>query len=88
MTTFKSSHHDRHYNSPEWRAVRLLVLRRDGYVCQLKGSRCLGQATLVDHWIPRSRGGSDALSNLRASCKPCNTQKKDRMPLPFVTVNW
>ena len=85
---FKSTHHDKHYKSAEWKAVRLLVLRRDGYQCQLRGTRCTGKATMVDHWIPRSRGGSDSLNNLRASCKPCNTQKKDRMPLPYVTVNW
>jgi 5-methylcytosine-specific restriction endonuclease McrA len=85
---FKSSHNDRHYNSPEWKALRRLVLVRDSYECQLHGSRCRRVATMVDHWVPRSRGGSDSLSNLRASCKPCNTQKKDKMPLPLVTVNW
>jgi 5-methylcytosine-specific restriction protein A len=86
--TFKSSHQDPHYDSPQWRAVRLQVLVRDEYKCQLKGSRCTGKATMVDHWIPRSRGGTDAMTNLRASCKPCNTQKKDRLPLPHTTVAW
>jgi 5-methylcytosine-specific restriction endonuclease McrA len=79
---------DPFYSSPEWLAIRAQVLRRDNYQCQLKGSRCLGKASCVDHWVPRSKGGSNALSNLRASCLPCNTQKKDKMPTPLVSVNW
>lgn len=76
------------YRSAEWKLTRKRILIRDDYRCQLKGSRCLGAATMVDHWIPLCKGGSNADSNLRASCKPCNTQKKDRMPLPFATVAW
>jgi HNH endonuclease len=29
----------------------------------------------VDHVIPTSRGGTDALSNLLVSCEPCNKKK-------------
>lgn len=84
----KPRYGDRTYNSASWQVLRLKVLIRDNYQCQLRGSRCRGTATMVDHWIPLCKGGSNAMSNLRAACKPCNTQKKDRLPLPFTTVNW
>ena len=29
----------------------------------------------IDHFMPRSRGGSDAVSNLVLSCRPCNQAK-------------
>ena len=29
----------------------------------------------VDHWIPRSWGGTDAIENLRCSCGVCNSAK-------------
>jgi hypothetical protein len=34
----------------------------------------------VDHIIPVSRGGTDALSNLVLACASCNAQKGDRTP--------
>jgi hypothetical protein len=32
----------------------------------------------IDHAIPKSRGGSDGLENLRLSCPRCNEQKNTR----------
>ena len=56
-----------------WRAVRLRILERDGYVCQIRGPLCEGRANEVDHIIPWRQGGAvyDP-SNLRAACKRCN----------------
>jgi 5-methylcytosine-specific restriction endonuclease McrA len=34
----------------------------------------------IDHFVPRSRGGTGHYSNLRLSCKPCNSWKADRLP--------
>jgi hypothetical protein len=56
-----------------WRRVRALVLERDGHRCQIKGGKCLGLATEVDHINPVELGGSWwDVDNLRAACKPCN----------------
>ncbi|MEU7609539.1 HNH endonuclease signature motif containing protein [Micromonospora sp. NPDC049204] len=33
----------------------------------------------VDHVIPRNRGGTDDLSNKRASHRTCNRAKSDRL---------
>lgn len=58
--------------------VRFLVLRRDGYRCQLCGAKASDGARLeVDHRHPRSKGGSDDLSNLWVLCWECNQGKSD-----------
>lgn len=54
-----------------WRRVRAAILVRDHYVCQV----CGVIAEEVDHIVPRSQGGSDDPSNLRAICVPCHEKK-------------
>jgi 5-methylcytosine-specific restriction protein A len=60
------------YNA-RWRRVRREVLERDGWLCQIRGPKCLIRADRADHIIPWRQGGAyyDP-ANLRASCKPCN----------------
>lgn len=68
-----------------YRALRLLILERDNYVCWMCGNR----ADQVDHLIPPWAGGSDEPENLAAACGPCNIRKFDRYTdLPLLTVNW
>lgn len=56
-----------------WSKVRLVVLERDGWHCQIGGPRCLGVATEVDHIVPVEDGGHRLdPANLRAACRPCN----------------
>ena len=59
-----------------WRKLRSQVLARDGGLCQ----ECLRQgrtvaATDVDHVVPKSRGGTDDMSNLQALCRECHRVK-------------
>jgi 5-methylcytosine-specific restriction endonuclease McrA len=61
-----------------WRKVRPVILSRDAYRCQIRGPKCTGRATQVDHIVPKSRGGSDDPSNLQAACQPCNGSMGDR----------
>lgn len=35
---------------------------------------------VIDHILPQSRGGSDAITNLVLACQPCNTTKGNRTP--------
>jgi len=58
-----------------YRELRLWVLARDGYLCQIHGPRCSRYATQVDHVVARADGG-DLFNpaNLRAACRPCNAR--------------
>lgn len=67
------------YNTAVWRKVRLLVLERDGYMCQVRGPGCELDATHVDHIVPWRVGGAVFDSdNLRASCRHCNLSRVRR----------
>ncbi len=64
------------YRHAKWKAIRLQVLERAGYRCQVQGEGCTGKATDADHITPWRDGGAwFALSNLRASCKHCNISR-------------
>lgn len=66
---------------------RRLVWQRDGDGCQLCGCECVrpksGQTKLepntgtIDHIVPKSRGGTNNLTNLRLLCYSCNQIKAD-----------
>ena len=57
-----------------WHHMAQLILVRDEYRCQIRGPKCRGYATEVDHVVSRADGGPvfDP-ANLRASCKRCNS---------------
>lgn len=52
-----------------------MILRRDRYACQIRGPRCTGVATEVDHIRP---GDDHSMSNLQAVCAACHSQKSAR----------
>jgi 5-methylcytosine-specific restriction enzyme A len=63
---------------PGWPERRARVLKRDGYVCQLRYPGCLGRASQVDHIVQPEAGGTDELENLRAVCKRCHATRTGR----------
>ena len=73
----------RELGTQRWKNQRLRVLKRDGYIC----AYCGGDATQVDHIIPRSAGGGHELDNLVACCAPCNTKKGSRSEGSFLGVS-
>lgn len=72
-----------------WRRLRVLVLERDGWRCQVPvnaagridpaGHPCGLPAETVDHILPRALGGDDSEANLRAACQPHNRRKGARL---------
>jgi hypothetical protein len=65
---------DRRYSTKAWQVLRLAVLRRDGYRCQIQGRRCAGIANTAHHILPSSTHPHLFFdpANLQAACKPCN----------------
>jgi len=63
--------------SKEWRALRLLALRRDGWCCVKCGAYVGGKGQArIDHILPRSTHPHLALvlSNTRTLCASCDNQ--------------
>ena len=60
----------------QWRKLRLEVLERDHWLCQVRLPVCTTAATTVDHIVPLARGGARLdPENCRASCGPCNSSR-------------
>jgi len=54
--------------------LRQQIFARAGHRCEycLTSRQVIGMPLVVDHIVPRSLGGSDALDNLCAACYRCN----------------
>ena len=86
MAWSKVSPADRGYG-PEWKRLRLTILKRDGYICRCPdcngGEIRVRPATHVDHIVSKadwqrrhgSLEGVDDPSNLRAINKDCHERK-------------
>lgn len=66
--------------------LELEVYRRDGFkcvYCDYDGSKSydawMRGGFQIDHWIPRSKGGTDEIENLRTACGPCNIYKGNKV---------
>lgn len=69
------AHRDPAINGRPWRRLRLWIIQRDGGLCQIRSDDvCTIVATTVDHVVPRDAGGTNHPANLRAACRPCNSQ--------------
>jgi len=64
--------------------MRAISLKQLYYVYDGECQYCLKKipytAATRDHVLPRSRGGSNAESNIVLSCKKCNTKKSNKFP--------
>ena len=62
------------------------LIERDGIDCahcgiktRIKGDRNQDEFFNMDHIIPLSRGGADAIYNAQVLCRKCNTKKADKI---------
>lgn len=62
--------HSNYLRSPEWKARRVAVLRRDGYICQA----CLQNEASQVHHLTYKHWGHEPLFELVSVCKPCHDQ--------------
>ncbi len=56
-------------------ALKLRILRRDGYRCAYCGVDGKNANLEIDHRIPHSKGGDNHISNLFTACVVCNRKK-------------
>jgi len=61
--------------------VREYILAKFGHACVYCGATDVPLE--VEHVVPKSRGGSDRVSNLALSCHVCNQRKGDRTAAEF-----
>lgn len=78
-------------STPAWRKIRLDVLIRDGYQCQLRLDGCTGRADQVHHTLGRAVTG-DNPEFLVAACRTCNLKVGDPTrqpdPAPRPAARW
>ncbi|NOQ56873.1 HNH endonuclease [Mycolicibacterium fortuitum] len=56
--------------------IRQAVFERDNWQCLVQwDDHCEGIATQIDHIIGFADGGTNDMSNLRASCRSCNMRR-------------
>lgn len=56
------------------------LFERDGDKCWLCGDPLTMETATEDHYIPKSKGGTRKLDNLRLACFPCNNKRGDADP--------
>lgn len=64
-------------------SLRYDVLKRAKFRCELCGVSADERALEVDHIIPRSRGGTNDVTNFQALCNACNGAKNNRDDTDF-----
>lgn len=62
---------DPFYISAEWELLRAAAIARDSGRC----TECGEPGRIVDHRIPRSKGGPDKLWNVRTLCRTCDNKR-------------
>lgn len=59
-----------------WRKLRRRAMERDQHLCQeCLRNKVFTLAKEVDHIIPKSRGGTNDMSNLQSLCVKCHRSK-------------
>jgi hypothetical protein len=59
--------------------LRVDILERDNYTCQMCGAKAPDVKLEIDHKTPRAKGGTNDPENLQVLCKDCNIGKSDRI---------
>ena len=68
-----------HVRRPRVVFSRRNLFKRDRYMCQYCGRRLPSDHLIIDHVIPRARGGQSSWQNCAVACLACNVRKGDRL---------
>lgn len=64
--------------------TRVLVWEKTNGHCFYCAIVLTAEKTTIDHYIPRSKGGANHISNYVPACGDCNSSKSDTMPEDFL----
>lgn len=59
---------------------RVVVFRRDGFICQYCGRKLSVRECELEHIVPRDLGGPTTYKNCVTACRRCNHHKANRTP--------
>lgn len=68
------------------KSLKSYIYERDGRRCHFCDKRLRFHQASLDHYLPRSKGGTSDIFNLVLSCKKCNKLKKSSIPDDFEQV--
>ncbi len=68
---------------PKVDALIALWRRRKDFVCFYCKGKFAASKLTVDHFVPLIKGGLHISTNLRKSCRSCNSRKSDKLPMEF-----
>ena len=63
---------------------RQKILNKSGGICAHCGVELTLKTFTVDHYIPRSKGGSSTMDNLIPLCSKCNSDKDSKILEPLI----
>lgn len=63
---------------------RQRILDKSGCICAHCGKKLTLKTFTVDHYIPKSKGGSGSIDNLIPLCSKCNLDKDNEIYEPLV----
>lgn len=71
-------------NKPKTKRIK--IFERDNYTCYICKQVFDKKSLSLDHYLPKTFGGSNDESNLRTCCKDCNEKKGCKLPQEFVGI--
>ena len=71
-------------DSQKWKNKKTAILHKFNFKCFYCGNKINFQTLHIDHYLPRSKGGSDKDNNLVASCEKCNLIKNNKTQTEFI----
>ncbi len=64
---------------------RLKVFERDSYTCRYCSKQLTRFSATLDHIQPVSKGGDHSFGNLITACLRCNSERRDKPVMDFIT---
>lgn len=69
----------RKYHSTHYLKTRFELLLKFNFTCQYCGRKAPEVVFHIDHFLPKSKGGTNELDNLVLACDECNIGKRDKI---------